>query len=270
MANIFGRYTAYALGLVWMLLSSASVLAESKFYRLELGAQAGGAYYMGELAPYAFMSMSETYGLQTRCKITERWALQVKGQRQRVINNVKSGNDFGLPEARYQTSMWHFDVTAEYNFFRFGTINGYNIRMHPVTPFIFVGLGMTAHNPAPSTQKGFPLLGWKERLNQLTQEMEMVYLEPDFAMYIPVGVGLKWKFAERWQLQLAWQHQLYVLNGDGLEGNPKSGTAINPLDNSYDLNGVNILNNDVTSTITIGVVFEFAPDKKICVQCRER
>ena len=39
------------------------------------------------------------------------------------------------------------------------------------------------------------------------------------AVYLPVVVGLKWKFAERWQLQLAWQHNVYVdKNGDALEG----------------------------------------------------
>ena len=39
-------------------------------------------------------------------------------------------------------------------------------------------------------------------------------------IYLPVGVGLKWKLGERWQLQAAWQHNVFEYNGDGLEGNP--------------------------------------------------
>ena len=81
-----------------------------------------------------------------------------------------------------------------------------------------------------------------------------------FAVYLPVGIGLKWKFAERWQLQLAWQHNLYVWNGDGLEG-------IDEFNNKHEMNGSNIMNNDVTSTLTAGVVFEFGRSKKVCLLC---
>ena len=73
--------------------------------------------------------------------------------------------------------------------------------------------------------------------------------------------GLKWKFADRWQLQAAWQHNVYVYNGDGLEGLPE-------YNNTHDLNGSNIMNNDVTSTITLGIVFEFGKGAKICSFCR--
>lgn len=253
-----------------MLFSSTSVLAEEQFYRLELGVQAGAAYYMGELAPYAFMSTSETYGVQVRVKFDPRWALQAKGQRQRVINTLDVDNSYNLPAGRYQTPMWHFDITAEYHFFRFGTLSEYNVNMHPVTPFIFLGVGMTAYNPVALRSTGYPPLGWQKKTNPVTQKEQWEYSEPNFAMYIPVGVGLKWKFAERWQLQIAWQHQIYVCNGDGLEGKYVPGALNNPLDNSYQINGSNILNNDVTSTLTVGLVFEFAHDKKICLHCREK
>ena len=41
----------------------------------------------------------------------------------------------------------------------------------------------------------------------------------------------------------------------------------NTLDNSYKMNGSNIMNNDLTSTLTLGIVFEFTPQKKPCVLC---
>jgi hypothetical protein len=211
---------------------------------------------MGDLASYAFMSSAETYGLQARVKIDPRWALQIKGQRQRVINYIERGNQWKVPEGRYQIPMWHFDVTGEFNFFRFG-VHQYDIRMHNLTPFIFLGLGFTAYNVYADAEKQYPAFEIKNTARL------------DYAMYIPVGVGLKWKFAPRWQLQLAWQHQIYVLNGDGLEGViSKSRPSL--FNDEYHMNGSNILNNDVTSTLTIGLVFEFARDKKICLHCREK
>lgn len=267
MTKAFCRYTAIALGLVWMLLTSTSVFADQRFYRLEIGVQAGAGYYMGELAEYAFVSPSESYGFQLRCKIDERWALQFKGQRQRVINSIERDNEWGVAAGRYQTPMWHFDVTGEYNFFHFGS-DEYDVRMHPVTPFIFLGIGMTAHNKLASSKGGYPYVGWKARLDA-NGEAVYTYHEPEFAMYIPVGVGLKWRFAPRWQLQLAWQHQIYMLNGDGLEGVISQADPAK-FNDSYQMNGSNILNNDIISTLTVGLVFEFAHDKKICVQCRDK
>jgi hypothetical protein len=128
-------------------------------------------------------------------------------------------------------------------------------------------VGLTAHNVLASNKDDYPLVGWKERLDE-NGNVVYKYHEPDFAMYIPIGVGVKWKFAPRWQLQLAWQHQIYMSNGDGLEGVI---TQDNPskFNDSYQMNGSNILNNDITSTLTLGVVFEFAREKKVCVECQD-
>jgi hypothetical protein len=238
---------------VWVLCVPTFVVGQEKMYRLELGVQAGAGYYMGELAPHAFMNVSEVYGAQIRCKIDQRWALQVKGQRQRVVNTIKVGNDWGLREGKYVNPVWHFDATGEFNFFRLG-INPYDIHQRALTPFVFVGIGFAAHNVYANDTISYPILETKTGSRV------------DYALYLPVGVGLKWKFAERWQLQLAWQHNIYVLNGDGLEGVVNNAQP-NLLNNSYELNGSNVMNNDVTSTITLGIVFEFAADHKICPFC---
>ena len=252
------RYTKFVL---WVLAICLPALVSAQedsyyqedFYYLEVGGQAGAAYYAGELAPHAFMSMGETYGLQMRCKVDRRWALQVKGQRQRVVNTLEAGNEWGVRAGRYQVPMWHFDVTGEYNFFNIGW-ESYGIRVKRCTPFVFVGLGMTVHNlHATIGDTGYPQLLVKN-------ERQM-----DYAMYVPVGVGVKLKLSERWQLQFAWQHNLYVKNGDGLEGGGKRGES--PFNDSYSMNGGNVMNNDLTSTLTVGIVFEFAPGKQICTIC---
>lgn len=256
MKQVLRHCTKLLLGLVLAMCLPTLVFGEDRLYHLEIGLQGGGAYYVGELSPYAFMSMGEAYGLQARCKIDRRWALQLKGQRQRVINTIEKGNDWGIRAGVYQVPMWHFDVTGEYNFFRLG-LDEYDMRMKPFTPFIFVGIGMTVHNVVlMGDDVKYPKM-WVDHGNRL-----------DYALYVPVGVGLKWKFADRWQLQFAWQHNLYMLNGDGLEGavdrhNPSK------FNDSYGMNGNNVMNNDVTSTLTVGVVFEFASKKDVCVHCYE-
>lgn len=256
-------HLGFSLGIILLIVLPISASAEEHFYHLEVGMQAGAGYYMGELAPYAFMSTAETYGLQARCKIDRRWALQVKGQRQRVVNSVKMGNDWNINPGKYQVPMWHFDISGEFNFFRFGW-DAYDIRVKNVTPYISVGIGMTVHNVAATRQKNeknaYPALEIKNE-NRL-----------EYAMYVPVSVGIKWAFADRWQLQVAWQHNLYMLNGDGLEGMI---TAVKSKDNkqdmwlndSHNMNGSNVMNNDVTSTLTLAVTYAFAARKKTCTYC---
>ena len=247
------------MGMVLAILMPVCVFAQEnpyKFYHLEVGAQVGMGYYVGELAPHVFMAVGESYGAQARIKIDPRWALQVKGQRQRVINTVKKDNDYGIAPGRYQVPMWHFDVVGEYNFFQLG-LDEYNVHMRSVSPYIFLGFGMTAQSLYASRKDEYPRLG--KGTNS------------DFAMYIPLGIGLKWKISDRLQFQLAWQHQVYVLNGDGLEGiitgtkgKKKEDKLLN---NSHGINGSNVMNNDVTSTLTAGIIFEFAAKKRKCPYC---
>ena len=242
---------------LWVVLASVCVYSEEsqhRFYYLEVGVQAGASYYVGELAPHVFMSTAECYGFQTRFKIDPRWALQLKGQRQRVVNNVKEGNEWGITPDQYQLPMWHIDVAGEYNFFQLG-LDEYNIHMKNWTPYISLGIGMTVHNTFATSKEGVMVAVHFKDMNKL-----------DYAMYIPVGVGFKWKFAERWHMEMLWQHNLYMLNGDGMEGVMDKDRP-DLLDDSYQMNGSNVMNNDVTSTFTLGLVFEFGAKKKACPYC---
>lgn len=256
-----------------MLLASTSVLAQgTPMYRFEIGAQAGAAYYMGELAPHPFISTSETYGLQFRAKINDRWAVQAKAQSQRFIHTFQPDNQWNIPAAKYQTPMWHCDVTGEYNFFHYG-YNAYDIRVRNFTPYIFLGFGVSFLNHDATNHEGYAFLGKERQVKPDTIYYERAQTRA--ALYVPVGVGFKWRFAPRWQLQLAWQHNLYIHNGDCLEGeitpraqdNQQEG-PYNLFNNSHNMNGANIFNNDVASNFTVAVAFEFMQDPGICLICR--
>ena len=199
-----------------MLMTSASAFADMPNYNMEVGLQTGVAYCMGESSPYAFQSSTYTVGAQFRYKFTPRFALQAKLQNTPVYQK----NDF-----------CNIDVTAEYNFFRFG-LNYYDARVTYLSPFVYLGVGtsLLVKKRGPEAYAG---------------------------VYLPVGVGLKWKFAERWQLQAAWQHQIYLdpMKGDNIDGVGET--------------NYNILNGDVISTLTASIVFEFAQEKKKCIICKD-
>lgn len=192
----------------------------------------------------------ETFGGQFRYKFDQRWALQVKAQRQRIAFREQ-----GTEGSLCYNPMWHADVVGEFNFFRFGE-RGYDMRVKPITPYMFIGLGVSVYNETAteSSNNAFPLLIGSGN-------------KPKAGMYIPLGIGMKWKFADRWQLHVAWQHQIYFK--DNIEGLPMfDGRQTPNAGGRYGMNGTNILNNDLTSTLTLGIVFEFAKGKKICNHCR--
>lgn len=238
------------IGTLWLLMLPVAVLAEE--YQCEIGLQLGGGYCVGNdlgnehVFKDAILNAAEAYGCQFRYKFDQRWAIQAKVQRQRI--------SFEYAETSYYNPALHIDVVAEFNFFRFG-ISTYDRRVKRFTPFVFIGVGASAFTKDPSYRghENYPFLNGQQPLLMQAKEM-------DFGCYIPLGFGLKWKFHERWQLQAAWQHQVYIVRGDGLEG-------IAELNNPNELNGANILNNDYVSTLTIGIVYEFGRKKRVCHFC---
>ena len=247
-----------------------------RMYRCELGLQGGCGYYVGDKMGYVFGNVREAYGLQFRYKFDQRWAIQTKAMAHHIQGTMNE--ELMPPEAmqpypvvqllptRWGTRMVNVDVMGEFNFFRFGP-KQYDRRVKQLTPFIGIGLGTSVclnedwtwrtysddffHNPkrddkgnVETDKDGNPQYAFA--LSRYTQ------------IYIPFVVGMKWKMAERWQLQVAWQHNVYF--ADNLEGMPE-------FCNSQNLNGSNLLNNDVTSQLTIGIVFEFDQDEKICRIC---
>lgn len=231
----------YILLLVLALLSPLafrlSPLAAQTVYTCELGLQAGCGYYVGDATPHIFMNPREAYGLHFRYKINKRWALQAKASGQRIV-----GPDYTIKGEKlgteWQNQLINLDVVAEFNFFRFGNENKYDKRIRPYTPYIFLGIGGGLYGMDNENKPTFR----------------------DAAFYVPLGIGFKWKFSERCGLNIAWQHNIYV--SDDLESR-------STLNNTYHLNGWNWMNCDVTGMATVGLVVEFAEQKKVCKMCDE-
>lgn len=145
-------------------------------------------------------------GIHVRYKFDQRWSLRAQVQQHVYPAKSEWGN---------------IDLSAEYNFFRYG-IDEYDLRVKAVSPFIAIGVGITSTLKELKTD---PVSGLKR-------------------VYVPIGIGVKWKFADKWQLQATWQHQVYLTRDD--------------LDKmGWDGAITNIMNNDVLSTFTVGLSIDF-------------
>ena len=241
MRFVHRRHIVACAVLMLVFLPSLRLRADISIFHLDGAVMAGLGYYVGDATSGIFQDVQMAAGAQLRYKFDQRWSLQVKGLWQPIAYSVD--NQY------YHNPVWNIDMTAEFNFFRFG-MHPYDQRVKTISPFIFIGVGTSLCKRVAS-------------LKSEPMEVRDGYNIPN--MYIPLGIGVKWKFAERWQLQASWQHQVYVCNGDYLEGldNP-NGIDLN---DSYELNGINIMNNDLLSSLTVGIVYEFWKKGEICVHC---
>ena len=231
---------------------SSIAFADNRPYLCELGLQAGLGYYAGEAAPHIFQNVQYAAGGHFRYKFDSHWSLKLNGMYQLIkgpYQDYRNPDNYDLEryrrihflteESKWQSPMVNIDVTAEFNFFRLG-IPEYDGRVKPYSPYIFLGVGCGI---IPGPKGNFK----------------------NAAAYIPLGIGFKWQFVRWGALHLAWQHNIYL--SDDLE-NVWEGTT-NLLGNTHNLNKSNIMNCDITSQLTIGIVFAFAQQRKVCRLCEE-
>jgi hypothetical protein len=126
------------------------------------------------------------------------------------------------------------DVCGEFNFFDLEQ-NPYKRFSKPFSPYIFLGAGMIT-------------------------DIYTGQNAPEF--YIPFGLGMKLKLAKRWNLNVQWCNRLLL--ADNLEGDT-SPSISSKYNNPNNLNGTNILNNDVLSTFTIGISYDFWKKECSCL-----
>lgn len=117
------------------------------------------------------------------------------------------------------------DLCAEFNFFDLEK-NPYKRFSKVFSPYIFTGISLFSN-----VYKG-----------QQTPETGL-----------PFGIGFKLKLGHRWNLDIKWSNRL--LFADNLEGT--TAPSIPDKYNNYNnLNGTNLLNNDLHSTLTIGIGYD--------------
>ena len=226
------RRICSVLGVAFVsLLFAVNASAEELPYLCDIGVQGGIGYYIGDAQKHLFMNPREVYGGQFRYKFNNRWAVQVKGQYQKIAYKIDPV-DPTADKILCTNDMINIDAVGEFNFFRYGE-KSYDVRIKQITPYIFLGLGFALYDSGDDPYG-------------------------TLALYMPMGLGMKWRFAPRWQMIVTWQHNLYFW--DDLENRDEYG-------NTYNMNGSNFMNNDLTGQLTLGIVFEFAQQKGACKKC---
>lgn len=217
-----------------IMICSAEILhAEELEYRYELGGMVGGSYYLGD-ANYTglFKELNIMGGVIGRYNINPRMA--VKGNLSIAgISGTTEGGETDFPGGGTSFTRTIYDLGAqfEYNFFAYGEGAGYK-RTHRLVPYIFGGLGFTfAPEPAENV----------------------------FTMNVPLGLGVKYKFAPRFNLgcELSFRFSL----SDKLDVTEKSGTV---LDDPYGINSSGAKNKDSYSFLSIFLTYDLSPKYRKC------
>lgn len=216
---ILKKIRLFALFTVYLLNFNASAQEQ---YKAEIGVLGGEAFYLGDASNQLFKNMQVTYGGFFRYKLNPRVSLKID-LASTSINGIFISNSTTY---NLNKSINVGEIVGEFNFFDYSK-NKNNRFSQNFTPYIFAGVG------------GLTGMYSKQAVPEIC---------------IPFGVGLKLKIAERWNLHAQWSSKL--LMDDNLEEKINPSTSSN-LNNFGNLNGTNPFNNDLLTSVTIGVSIDF-------------
>lgn len=180
------------LGIIILLLTLATAASAQSDpeYRLEIGAGAGIVTYQGDFNGNILKNPMPMFSALAKYRLNPRMALAM---------NVSYGKIKGASKdaMTYTPATWQdysFDhalldagIRYEYNFWPYGTGMEYRGAKR-VTPYIYIGLGMTLAKP-DKTEGG---------------------------MNFPIGGGVKYKVADRVNMALEWT--MHFTTSDYLDG----------------------------------------------------
>lgn len=162
-------------------------------YRLELGGGLGMQAYQGDFGGGVFKQLQPMGTLVAKYKPTPRtaWSAllgfgKLKGASQ---NNKTWYPEWTANPLTFSTSLTTFDVRFEYNFWAYGTGREYR-GARPLAPFITMGLGLSFASATATPQSG-------DSFNEKPVAFEM-----------PLGLGVKYKVADRMNLTAEWTMHL--------------------------------------------------------------
>jgi hypothetical protein len=197
-----------------MLFHSVNLIAADEF-KAEIGVLGGGTYYLGDANNLPFKNTQVTYGGIFRYKFNPRFALRTELISTSIVGEYKNETNIVIPFIN--KVVYSADVCGEFNFFDLE--QNPNRRLSKTfSPYIFVGLGVMT-----DLYKG------------------QFIPEPS----LPFGVGIKVKLTKRLNFNAQWSNKILLLS-DYMEG-------VSALNNPINLNGSNLFNNDLLSTLTVGI-----------------
>lgn len=229
----FSKHKAL-LCLVLMLAFNCRALAE---YNHEIGVSGGAAFYLGDANKSALFNRADySVGGLYRYNIDTRWALKLTVRYARIAGDTRDFNYIlpnGQDYASFERGLVDSNVAVEFNFFDIGESKYYKAR-YVATPYIMVGVGLTAYNN---------LYGGDNVYN----------------VNIPLGIGGKWKINKRFTLGLEWT--ITKLFTDRLDVTDATNEI---LDNPYKVSSTGFFDTDWYSVANLYLSINLFETNKFC------
>lgn len=214
----------------FLLLGAGLMNAQEDTYFAEIGVHGGSSYYLGDANNVLFKNAQLSYGLIYRQKFNPRLAAHLSWNSTAVAGKGIVDN-VNIP---FNNRVNAFDLAGEFNFFSYER-KEYLPFSKTFTPFVFAGVG---------TVIGDSIETRLSKKNSLP-----------FGVSIPFGVGFKMMIGDRLNLNVIWSSRLMF--SDDLEGVPE-------FNEPAGLNGTNIFNNDMLSTLSVGITLNIWKKKCDC------
>ena len=217
-----------------LLVSVCMVSAQELEYKMELGALAGGSFYMGDANfTTPFKNTAPMGGLLARYNFNPRMVVKgdlavgrIKGSTEGIDNQFP-----GDVHSTFSRNVYELGAQFEYNFFAYGTGAGYKDSRR-LTPYILGGVGLT-YAPKPANHV--------------------------VAMNIPLGLGVKYKLAPRINCGAEWS--MRFTTSDRLDVTATEGLV---LDDPYGIEGKGMKNKDCYSWLMVYVSYDMFPKYRKC------
>lgn len=202
-------------------------------YRMEIGGGAGVMTYQGDFNGNLLKGMQPMGALTAKYRMNPRmaWAANVGvGKLKGSSANVETWYpDLRDNPIEFSTTMTYFDLRYEYNFWAYGTGQEYH-GARPFTPFITLGAGLAFAKPNESVT----------------------------AFQLPIGLGVKYKLANRLNLTAEWM--MHFSGSDRLDG----------IKDPYGIESSGMFKNtDCYSTLQLTLTYDFWAKCKTCNNDRD-
>ena len=159
-------------------------------YKLELGGGLGLVSYQGDFNGSLLKNQQPMFTLLGKYRFDPRRALALNVSYGQLKGSSKDAKTYYPLTTIYdfKSNVVDVGVRLEYNFWPFGT--GFEYRgAKRLTPYVAIGLGMTIANADGKSATGVDM---------------------------PIGVGVKYKMADRLNLAAEWA--MHITTSDGLDG----------------------------------------------------
>ena len=217
-----------------LLFCSATVShADDLEYRYEWGGMAGAACYYGDANYNGFLqNVNLMGGIVGRYNINPRFAIKGNLAVAKISGNTADGdNRFPGGDVNFTRTLYDLGAQLECNFFAYGHGAKYK-GTRRLTPYFFAGLGFT-YAPEP--------------------------LENVFTLNIPLGAGVKYKVAPRWNVGCELSFRFTM--SDNLDVTNSTAPILN---DPYSIKSSGFKNKDSYSFLSFFVTYDISPKYREC------